>query len=111
MFEARSDRRARINPSSTPGGNGRYLRIEDLRHGADNIRFGSKAATLIDSEPQEVAPGAESEKLGFAEKKRAPSEKMPAERPWKSRFSSLSAFFRDQTRLGVRSLPQFQSMK
>lgn len=37
------------------------MRIEDLRHGADDIRFGSKAATLIDSEPQEVAPGAGSE--------------------------------------------------
>jgi hypothetical protein len=37
------------------------LRKADLRHGADNIRFGSKAATLIDSEPQEVAPGAESD--------------------------------------------------
>jgi len=84
------------------------LRIEDLRHGADNIRFGSKAATLIDSEPQGVAPGAESEKLGFAEKKRAPSEKMPAERPWKSLFSLLCATFHDQTRLGAGRFLNFR---
>ena len=45
-------REDRFDPHTTRSANDRSLRrIEDMRHGADNIRFGSKEALLIDSEP------------------------------------------------------------